>query len=41
MREQPNFIQPGQTMDLWISPDPPEPDTTKLMMPKADTIEKK
>jgi len=25
----PNFIQPGQTMDVWISATPPEPDSTK------------
>ena len=24
-----NFIQPGQTMDLWISATPPEPDSIK------------
>lgn len=38
---QPNFIQPGQTMDLWISSEPPAPDTTKIIAPPADTIEKK
>ncbi|MGH2649214.1 MAG: PASTA domain-containing protein, partial [Ginsengibacter sp.] len=24
-----NFIQPGQTMDVWISSTPPEPDSSK------------
>jgi len=38
---QPNFIQPGQTMDLWISSEPPVPDTTKIIAQPADTIEKK
>lgn len=36
-----NFMQPGQTIDLWIMPEPPAPDTTKIITPKADTIEKK
>lgn len=38
---QPSFIQPGQTMDLWISSEPPVPDTTKIITPPADSIEKK
>lgn len=27
--QQPTFIQPGQTMDIWVSVDPPEPDSIK------------
>jgi eukaryotic-like serine/threonine-protein kinase len=27
---KPNFIKPGQTMDLWISATPPEPDSLKI-----------
>lgn len=27
--DKPNFIKPGQTMDLWISATPPEPDSLK------------
>jgi len=40
-QDQPNFIQPGQTMDLWISSEPPVADTTKIITPQTDTIEKK
>ncbi len=34
---QPSFIQPGQTMDLWISSTPPAPDSTKVNMQPADS----
>jgi eukaryotic-like serine/threonine-protein kinase len=27
---KPNYIKPGQTMDLWISATPPEPDSTRM-----------
>ena len=33
-----NFIQPGQTMDLWISPTPPEHDT---LINKPDPLKSK
>lgn len=32
-----NYMQPGQTMDLWISATPPAPDSTKIEMPKPDS----
>ncbi len=32
-----NFIQPGQTMDLWISSTPPEPDTSVEKISKPDS----
>ena len=35
---RPNFIQPGQTMDLWISSTPPEPDSLALPL---DTLKPK
>ena len=35
---KPNFIQPGQTMDLWISSTPPEPDTLKNKNLQPDSI---
>jgi beta-lactam-binding protein with PASTA domain len=34
----PNFIQPGQTMDLWISATPPEPDSSIINSQHADSI---
>jgi beta-lactam-binding protein with PASTA domain len=34
---QPAFIQPGQTMDLWISSTPPAPDSTKVNMQPMDS----
>lgn len=35
---QPNFIQPGQTMDLWISSTPPEPDSLKNKNQQLDSL---
>lgn len=35
---QPNFIQPGQTMDLWIASSPPAPDTSKINMAQPDSL---
>jgi beta-lactam-binding protein with PASTA domain len=35
---QPNFIQPGQTMDLWISSAPPEPDSLKNKNQQQDSL---
>lgn len=38
---QPNFIQPGQTMDLWISPNPPVADSsTTISRPDSMNINK-
>ena len=34
---EPNFIQPGQTMDLWITPTPPLIDST-MTMPLPDSM---
>ncbi len=34
----PNYIQPGQTMDLWISATPPPPDSTKINLEKPDSL---
>jgi beta-lactam-binding protein with PASTA domain len=33
----PNFIQPGQTMDVWISATPPQPDSSKNNQ-RADSL---
>ena len=33
-----NFIQPGQTIDLWISSTPPPPDSTRVLMQKPDSL---
>jgi len=35
---QPNFIQPGQTMDLWISSTPPEPDSLRNKTQQPDSL---
>jgi beta-lactam-binding protein with PASTA domain len=35
---QPNFIQPGQTMDLWISATPPEPDSLRNIIQQPDSL---
>ena len=34
----PNYIKPGQTMDLWISATPPEPDSLRNNPPPADSL---
>lgn len=34
----PNFIQPGQTMDVWISSTPPQPDSSLNNTQHADSI---
>jgi eukaryotic-like serine/threonine-protein kinase len=33
-----NFMQPGQTIDLWISATPPEPDSSIIRSQQADTV---
>lgn len=35
---KPNFIQPGQTMDLWISATPPVPDSLKNTTQQPDSL---
>ena len=35
---KPNFIQPGQTMDLWISATPPEIDSLTTKSQEADSL---
>lgn len=35
---QPNFIQPGQTMDVWISSTPPQPDSLKNKNLQTDSL---
>lgn len=38
---QVNYIQPGQTMDLWITATPPPPDSTKMSLQIPDSLFKK
>jgi beta-lactam-binding protein with PASTA domain len=35
---KPNFIQAGQTMDVWISATPPEPDSLKIKFEPTDSL---
>lgn len=35
---QTNFIQPGQTMDVWISSTPPQPDSLKIKNLQTDSL---